>query len=428
MPVKPSDGSSSGGLKQLPAKNTSSHVDDGNKLASNADTKLSRDSNYNETQVSISSASTSSSRASSKHNHSSSRQSRRSKQHSARKQSSSLTISSSSLASTSTSQETSSEATTKITEGNPGLQENKSSSSSHCYNRKQAKYNEPQKYKAKPNSKHKSNVKKGDICRSMSPKESSDENQMSKHKLTAQQQSSDASLTLSSSESSSRQTASKNTSTTENMLDETARTNPSSKAEKLQNLDDNIVLEPTSYKNQDFVDQYQQSDSHQPQSSVENKVSILDTNTAQQQQPQTDIPHQFHQQKLYLNHEQTVVFEKQSNNNFQSRSNEKSHEQKIRKQLPAFLNPEFVSVPMQMNYPLDPSIDMNVPCENTCTLKKGVLWQQRNYDKFHKRLFSRWKKRFFVLTTDYLVCFKHTIPKVGRSEMGQFIYKVSIRQ
>lgn len=63
--------------------------------------------------------------------------------------------------------------------------------------------------------------------------------------------------------------------------------------------------------------------------------------------------------------------------------------------------------------------------ENIFTVKKGVLWQQQQYDKFHQRLFSRWKKRYFILTTDYLVCFKRSTPKVGRSEMGKFLYKVS---
>lgn len=63
--------------------------------------------------------------------------------------------------------------------------------------------------------------------------------------------------------------------------------------------------------------------------------------------------------------------------------------------------------------------------ENMFTVKKGVLWQQQSYDKFHQRIFSRWKKRYFILTTDYLVCFKRISPKVGRSEMGKFLYKVS---
>lgn len=63
--------------------------------------------------------------------------------------------------------------------------------------------------------------------------------------------------------------------------------------------------------------------------------------------------------------------------------------------------------------------------ETSSTVKKGVLWQQQQFEKFHQRLFSRWKKRYFILTTDYLVCFKRSSSKVGRSEMGRFLYKVS---
>lgn len=51
------------------------------------------------------------------------------------------------------------------------------------------------------------------------------------------------------------------------------------------------------------------------------------------------------------------------------------------------------------------------------TIKKGLLWQQRD------RFFSRWKERYFVLTKDYLACFKKG-SKVGISEMGSFMYKV----
>ncbi|XP_076361061.1 uncharacterized protein LOC143252588 [Tachypleus tridentatus] len=55
----------------------------------------------------------------------------------------------------------------------------------------------------------------------------------------------------------------------------------------------------------------------------------------------------------------------------------------------------------------------------TITIKKGLLWQQR--DKF----FSRWKERYFMLTLDYLACFKRG-SKVGMSEMGSFQYKVNL--
>ncbi|KAG9509477.1 hypothetical protein GZH46_02000 [Fragariocoptes setiger] len=54
------------------------------------------------------------------------------------------------------------------------------------------------------------------------------------------------------------------------------------------------------------------------------------------------------------------------------------------------------------------------------TLKKGMLWQQ-----IYGRLFNRWKERFFILTDDYLVCFKKS-SKVGHSEMGSFLYKTCL--
>ena len=51
-----------------------------------------------------------------------------------------------------------------------------------------------------------------------------------------------------------------------------------------------------------------------------------------------------------------------------------------------------------------------------CTLRKGLLWQQRD------KIFSRWKERFFVLTPDYLNCFKRGTSRM--SEMGEFLFKV----
>ena len=50
------------------------------------------------------------------------------------------------------------------------------------------------------------------------------------------------------------------------------------------------------------------------------------------------------------------------------------------------------------------------------TVKKGLLWQQRD------KIFSQWKERYFILTTDYLQCFKKGSSKV--TEMGEFIFKV----
>ncbi|XP_077519355.1 uncharacterized protein LOC144129231 isoform X1 [Amblyomma americanum] len=65
------------------------------------------------------------------------------------------------------------------------------------------------------------------------------------------------------------------------------------------------------------------------------------------------------------------------------------------------------------------AVPANGPLLETTTVKKGLLWQQ--WDKF----FSRWKERYFVLTKDYLACFKKE-SKVGTSEMGGFLYKVNL--
>ena len=53
----------------------------------------------------------------------------------------------------------------------------------------------------------------------------------------------------------------------------------------------------------------------------------------------------------------------------------------------------------------------------TSTVRKGLLWSQRD------RLFSRWKERYFVLTREYLNCFKKGANRI--SEMGEFLYKVN---
>lgn len=50
-------------------------------------------------------------------------------------------------------------------------------------------------------------------------------------------------------------------------------------------------------------------------------------------------------------------------------------------------------------------------------LIKGLLWQHKD------KLFSRWKERYFVLTKDYLSCFKKAT-KIAHSDMGEFIFKV----
>lgn len=50
-------------------------------------------------------------------------------------------------------------------------------------------------------------------------------------------------------------------------------------------------------------------------------------------------------------------------------------------------------------------------------LRKGLLWQQRD------KLFSQWKERYFILTPDYLQCFKKGSSKITEI-MGEFIFKV----
>jgi hypothetical protein len=53
-------------------------------------------------------------------------------------------------------------------------------------------------------------------------------------------------------------------------------------------------------------------------------------------------------------------------------------------------------------------------------LKKGLLWQQRD------KIFSRWKERYFILTKDFLQCFKKESSKI--SEMGGFIFKIKLSE
>lgn len=54
-------------------------------------------------------------------------------------------------------------------------------------------------------------------------------------------------------------------------------------------------------------------------------------------------------------------------------------------------------------------------------IKRGLLWQQRD------RLFSRWKERYFVLTRDYLHCFRRASGTDHRvTEMGAFLFKVKL--
>ena len=68
-------------------------------------------------------------------------------------------------------------------------------------------------------------------------------------------------------------------------------------------------------------------------------------------------------------------------------------------------------------------ISSDVGAEEVCdgetsSIKKGLLWQQRD------KLFSRWKERYFILTRDLLQCFKKETSKI--TEMGGFIFKVRL--
>lgn len=71
--------------------------------------------------------------------------------------------------------------------------------------------------------------------------------------------------------------------------------------------------------------------------------------------------------------------------------------------------------------PLANKLAISIVANDPSTIKKGLLWQQRD------RFFSRWKERYFVLTKDYLACFKKG-SKVGMSEMGSFMYKVMLNR
>ncbi|XP_066141537.1 uncharacterized protein [Euwallacea fornicatus] len=58
--------------------------------------------------------------------------------------------------------------------------------------------------------------------------------------------------------------------------------------------------------------------------------------------------------------------------------------------------------------------------DSTHAIKRGLLWQQRD------KLFSRWKERYFILTRDYLHCFRRASGADRISEMGQFLFKVKL--
>lgn len=58
--------------------------------------------------------------------------------------------------------------------------------------------------------------------------------------------------------------------------------------------------------------------------------------------------------------------------------------------------------------------------DSLSAIKRGLLWQQRD------KLFSRWKERYFILTRDYLHCFRRASGADRISEMGQFLFKIKL--
>ena len=71
------------------------------------------------------------------------------------------------------------------------------------------------------------------------------------------------------------------------------------------------------------------------------------------------------------------------------------------------------------------SLSCRLQCIFVFLIFPGVLWQQRD------KVFSRWKERYFVLTSDYLQCFKKSSPSVmhsAASEMGRFIFKLKLTE
>ena len=51
---------------------------------------------------------------------------------------------------------------------------------------------------------------------------------------------------------------------------------------------------------------------------------------------------------------------------------------------------------------------------NDSTMKKGLLWQMKDGSFF----FNRWKERYFILTQDYLTCFKKKTSSLRKKKLG----------
>ncbi|XP_044743342.1 uncharacterized protein LOC123305633 isoform X2 [Chrysoperla carnea] len=73
-----------------------------------------------------------------------------------------------------------------------------------------------------------------------------------------------------------------------------------------------------------------------------------------------------------------------------------------------------------LQMPLTDSLNSSNDGGGFHAIKRGLLWQQRD------RLFSRWKERYFVLTRDYLHCFKRATNRTISSDMGHFIFKIKL--
>ncbi|KAG8232940.1 hypothetical protein J437_LFUL014199, partial [Ladona fulva] len=70
------------------------------------------------------------------------------------------------------------------------------------------------------------------------------------------------------------------------------------------------------------------------------------------------------------------------------------------------------------------------PALSSSIVKRGALWELEQHRGgspwllHNLHLISRWKHRYFLLTHDYLHCFKRDAGKI--SEMGQFLFKIKL--
>ena len=84
------------------------------------------------------------------------------------------------------------------------------------------------------------------------------------------------------------------------------------------------------------------------------------------------------------------------------------------------LPPLALEVVVKANFPfLNVIIDIHLEFMNYLGNGSGLTLQR-------DRIFSRWKERYFVLTRDYLQCFKKGSSRI--SEMGGFIFKIRLAE